>query len=33
VHRRYDGIVDRFSVYASYPSALDLWSPLVAAFS
>jgi probable F420-dependent oxidoreductase len=33
VHERYDGLVDRFSVYASYPSQVDLWDPLVAAFS
>ena len=32
VHDRYDGLVDRFSVYASYPAPLDLWDPLVAAF-
>jgi probable F420-dependent oxidoreductase len=32
VHERFDGMVDRFSVYASYPAPLDLWSPLVAAF-
>jgi probable F420-dependent oxidoreductase len=32
VRRRYDGLVDRFSVYASYPAELDLWNPLVAAF-
>jgi probable F420-dependent oxidoreductase len=32
VRRRYDGLVDRFSVYASYPAPLDLWDPLVAAF-
>jgi probable F420-dependent oxidoreductase len=32
VHRRYDGMVDRFSVYASYPATLDLWDPLAAAF-
>ena len=30
---RYDGLVDRFSVYASYPAPLDLWDPLVAAFA
>jgi probable F420-dependent oxidoreductase len=29
VLRRYDDVVDRFSVYASYPAALDLWDPLV----
>ena len=32
VRQRYDGVVDRFSVYASYPASLDLWDPLVAAF-
>jgi probable F420-dependent oxidoreductase len=32
VRRRYDGLVDRFSVYASYPAPLDLWDPLVSAF-
>jgi probable F420-dependent oxidoreductase len=32
VRQRYDGLVDRFSVYASYPAPLDLWDPLVAAF-
>jgi probable F420-dependent oxidoreductase len=32
VRARYDGLVDRFSVYASYPAPLDLWDPLVAAF-
>jgi hypothetical protein len=32
VHRRYDGLVDRFSVYASYPAPLDLWDPLVTSF-
>jgi probable F420-dependent oxidoreductase len=32
VHERYDGLVDRFSVYASYPAPLELWDPLVAAF-
>jgi probable F420-dependent oxidoreductase len=32
VRARYDGLVDRFSVYASYPADLDLWDPLVAAF-
>ena len=30
VRRRYEGLVDRFSVYASYPAPLDLWDPLVA---
>ncbi|SFF55907.1 TIGR03617 family F420-dependent LLM class oxidoreductase [Blastococcus tunisiensis] len=32
VRRRYDGLVDRFSVYASYPAPLDLWTPLVESF-
>jgi probable F420-dependent oxidoreductase len=32
VRDRYEGLVDRFSVYASYPAPLDLWDPLVAAF-
>ena len=32
VRQRYDGLVDRFSVYASYPAPLDLWDPLVRAF-
>jgi probable F420-dependent oxidoreductase len=32
VRRRYDGLVDRFSVYASYPAPLDLWEPLVHSF-
>jgi probable F420-dependent oxidoreductase len=32
VRRRYDGLVDRFSVYASYPAELDMWDPLVTAF-
>jgi probable F420-dependent oxidoreductase len=32
VRSRFDGLVDRFSVYASYPAPLDLWDPLVAAF-
>jgi probable F420-dependent oxidoreductase len=32
VRERFDGLVDRFSVYASYPAPLDLWDPLVAAF-
>jgi alkanesulfonate monooxygenase SsuD/methylene tetrahydromethanopterin reductase-like flavin-dependent oxidoreductase (luciferase family) len=30
VRARFDGLVDRFSVYASYPAALDLWNPLLA---
>ena len=32
VRARYDGLVDRFSVYASYPASLDLWDPLVESF-
>ena len=32
VRERYSGLVDRFSVYASYPASLDLWDPLVQAF-
>src|SRR5688572_12384874 len=32
VHRRFDGAVDRFSVYASYPAPLDRWDPLVRSF-
>jgi probable F420-dependent oxidoreductase len=32
VRERYTGLVDRFSVYASYPAPLDLWDPLVAEF-
>jgi probable F420-dependent oxidoreductase len=32
VRERFDGLVDRFSVYASYPAPLDLWDPLAAAF-
>ena len=32
VRDRYTGLVDRFSVYASYPAPLELWDPLVAAF-
>jgi probable F420-dependent oxidoreductase len=32
VRQRYDGLVDRFSVYASYPAPLDLWEPLVHSF-
>jgi probable F420-dependent oxidoreductase len=32
VRARYDGLVDRFSVYASYPSPPELWDPLVASF-
>jgi probable F420-dependent oxidoreductase len=32
VRERFDGLVDRFSVYASYPAARDLWNPLLASF-
>ncbi|MFD2092927.1 TIGR03617 family F420-dependent LLM class oxidoreductase [Blastococcus deserti] len=32
VRSRYDGLVDRFSVYASYPAPLELWDPLVEGF-
>jgi probable F420-dependent oxidoreductase len=32
VLERYSGLIDRFSVYASYPAPLDRWDPLVAAF-
>jgi probable F420-dependent oxidoreductase len=32
VHQRFDGLIDRFSVYASYPAPLDRWNPLVDAF-
>jgi probable F420-dependent oxidoreductase len=32
VRERFAGLVDRFSVYASYPAPADLWGPLVAAF-
>jgi probable F420-dependent oxidoreductase len=32
VRQRYGGLVDRFSVYASYPAPLELWDPLVQAF-
>jgi probable F420-dependent oxidoreductase len=32
VRARFDGLVDRFSVYASYPAPLDLWDPLAQAF-
>jgi probable F420-dependent oxidoreductase len=31
VRERFDGLVDRFSVYASYPAPPELWDPLVAA--
>jgi probable F420-dependent oxidoreductase len=30
---RFDGLVDRFSVYASYPAPVDLWTPLVTALT
>ncbi|SNR36650.1 TIGR03617 family F420-dependent LLM class oxidoreductase [Blastococcus mobilis] len=30
--KRFDGLVDRFSVYASYPAPIELWDPLMAAF-
>jgi hypothetical protein len=32
VRERFTGLVDRFSVYASYPAPLELWDPLVDAF-
>jgi probable F420-dependent oxidoreductase len=32
VRQRFDGLVDRFGVYASYPAPLDLWDPLARAF-
>jgi probable F420-dependent oxidoreductase len=32
VRERFDGLVDRFSVYASYPAPIELWDPLVRAF-
>jgi probable F420-dependent oxidoreductase len=32
VRARYGGLVDRFSVYASYPAPLDRWDPLVEDF-
>ena len=32
VRERFDGLVDRFSVYASYPAPLGLWDPLAQAF-
>ena len=32
VRARFDGLVDRFSVYASYPAARDLWNPMLASF-
>jgi probable F420-dependent oxidoreductase len=31
VRQRFEGLVDRFSVYASHPAPLDLWDPLVRA--
>ena len=30
VQERFDGLVDRFSVYSSYPAPLELWDPLAA---
>ncbi|TFV67341.1 UNVERIFIED_ORG: TIGR03617 family F420-dependent LLM class oxidoreductase [Bacillus sp. AZ43] len=33
VRARYAGLVDRFSVYASYPAPLELWDPLVESFA
>jgi len=30
VRERFGDVIDRFSVYASYPAPLDLWDPLVA---
>ena len=33
VRERFEGLVDRFSVYASYPTPLELWDPLVADLS
>jgi probable F420-dependent oxidoreductase len=33
VQQRFDGLVDRFSVYAPYPAARDLWDPLLASFT
>jgi probable F420-dependent oxidoreductase len=32
VRERFGGLVDRFSVYASYPAPIELWDPLVQAF-
>jgi hypothetical protein len=32
VRERFNGLVDRFSVYASYPAPVGLWDPLVEAF-
>ena len=31
VRERFGGLVDRFSVYASYPAPPELWNPLLAA--
>jgi probable F420-dependent oxidoreductase len=33
VLERFDGLADRFSVYASYPASLDLWDPLLTSLS
>jgi probable F420-dependent oxidoreductase len=32
VRERFGGLIDRFSVYTSYPAPLDLWDPLVRSF-
>jgi probable F420-dependent oxidoreductase len=32
VRERFEGLVDRFSVYASHPAPLELWDPLAEAF-
>ena len=32
VRERFDGLADRFSVYASYPAPPELWDPVLAAF-
>ena len=32
VRSRFDGLLDRFSGYASYPAPLELWDSLAAAF-
>jgi probable F420-dependent oxidoreductase len=32
IRQRFAGLVDRFSVYASYPASPELWAPLLAAF-
>jgi probable F420-dependent oxidoreductase len=32
IRERFAGLVDRFSVYASYPAPQELWAPLLAAF-